>query len=102
MVEIVQSATFSNWLGNLKDRQARMRIHAKLDRVVLGNLGDIRPIGHGLYELRIHYGPGYRLYCMQRETNILVMLCGGDKSSQTRDIEQARTIAKEWKGVKHG
>lgn len=102
MVEIAQSTTFSQWLGNLKDRQARMRIHAKLDRVVLGNLGDVRPIGHGLSELRIHYGPGYRLYCMQTETHTLVMLCGGDKSSQTRDIEQARAIAKDWKGLKHG
>lgn len=102
MVEIVQSATFSQWLGNLKDRQARMRIHAKLDRVFLGNLGDVRPIGHGLSELRIHYGPGYRLYCLQLETNMLVMLCGGDKSSQARDIEQAQRIAKDWKELKHG
>lgn len=101
MIEIVQSVTFSNWLSNLKDRGARMRIHAKLDRVGLGNLGDIRPIGHGLSELRIHYGPGYRLYCMQPELNMLVMLCGGDKSSQTRDIQQAQTIAKEWKGLKN-
>jgi len=101
MVEIIQSAAFSQWLRNLKDRQARVRIYAKLDRVVLGNLGDIRPIGKGLSELRIHYGPGYRLYCMQHELNTLVMLCGGDKSSQTWDIEQARTIAKEWKELKH-
>ena len=102
MVEIIQSASFSEWLRNLKDREGRMRIHAKLDRVGLGNLGDVRPIGHGLSELRIHYGPGYRLYYMQPETNTLVMLYGGDKSSQNRDIEQARQIAKNWKGVKNG
>jgi putative addiction module killer protein len=98
MVEIIQSATFSQWLGNLKDRQARMRIHARLDRLALGNFGDVHPVGHGLSELRIHYGPGYRLYCMQPGPNVVVMLCGGDKSSQHQDIQQARIIANDWRG----
>ncbi|MGW8157688.1 MAG: type II toxin-antitoxin system RelE/ParE family toxin [Desulfoprunum sp.] len=97
LFEIIQSATFARWLGDLKDQKARMRIHARLDRLVLGNYGDVHPIGEGLSELRIHYGPGYRLYCMQRGMRIVVMLCGGDKSSQERDIEQAKIIAKDWR-----
>jgi len=97
MWEVIQSNTFSKWLGSLKDRQARMLIHVRLDRVALGNLGDVYPVGDGLSELRIHYGPGYRLYCMLRGTNIVVMLCGGDKSTQSRDIEQAKIIAKDWR-----
>lgn len=102
MLEIVQSATFANWLANLKDYQARMRIHARLDRVAMGNFGDVQPIGNGLSELRIHHGPGYRLYCMQRGMQVVVMLCGGDKSSQARDIEQAKRIAQEWEEQNHG
>ena len=73
-----------------------MRIHARLDRVGMGNFGDTGPVGEGLSELRIHYGPGYRLYYMQREM-MVVMLCGGDKPSQPRDIEKAKLIAKEWR-----
>ena len=96
MFEIIESATFSKWLSGLKDRQARMRIYVRLDRLSLGNFGDAGPIGEGLSELRIHYGPGYRLYYLQRDTRV-VMLCGGDKSSQPRDIETAKIIAKEWK-----
>lgn len=97
MFEIFQSATFVRWLGDLKDRQARMRILARLDRVALGNFGDAQPVGEGISELRIHYGSGYRLYCMQRGLRVVVMLCGGDKSSQSRDIEQAKAIARDWK-----
>ena len=74
-----------------------MRILARLDRVALGNFGDAQPIGGGLTELRIHYGPGYRLYCMQCGMRVVVMLCGGDKSSQSRDIEQAKIIAQDWR-----
>jgi putative addiction module killer protein len=96
MFEIIESATFSKWLSGLKDRQARMRIYVRLDRLSLGNFGDAGPIGEGLSELRIHYGPGYRLYYVQRDPRV-VMLCGGDKSSQPRDIEKAKIIAKEWK-----
>jgi putative addiction module killer protein len=97
VLEIIQSTTFSIWLGGLKDRQARMRIHARLDRLALGNLGDVYPVGSGLSELRIHYGLGYRLYCMLRGLSVVVMLCGGDKSTQPRDIEQAKIIAKDWR-----
>ena len=96
MYEVIQSTTFSQWLSGLKDQQARMRIHVRLDRVMLGNFGDAEPIGEGLSELRIHYGPGYRLYYIQRGMRV-VMLCGGDKSSQPHDIEKAKIIAKEWR-----
>ncbi|MFH1020311.1 MAG: type II toxin-antitoxin system RelE/ParE family toxin [Pseudomonadota bacterium] len=102
MLEIIQSTTFAHWLANLKDYQARMRIHARLDRVAMGNFGDAQPIGQGLTELRIHHGPGYRLYCMQRGVQMVVLLCGGDKSSQGRDIEQAKRIAQEWEEQDHG
>ena len=96
MYEIFQSEAFSEWLSGLKNQQARMRIHVRLDRVKFGNFGDVAPIGEGLSELRIHYGPGYRLYYIQRE-NLVVMLCGGDKSSQNRDIKKAKTIAMAWR-----
>lgn len=96
MFEIVKSTTFSQWLSGLKDNQARMRILARLDRVVLGNFGDAQPVGEGISELRIRYGPGYRLYCKQYGMRVVVV-CGGDKSSQPRDIEHAKIIAKDWK-----
>ena len=96
MFEIIESATFSKWLSGLKDRQAQMRVYVRLDRLSLGNFSDAGPIGEGLSELRIHYGPGYRLYYIQRGMRV-VMLCGGNKSSQPRDIEKAKIIAKEWK-----
>ena len=74
-----------------------MRVHVRLDRVMLGNFGDAVPIGEGLSELRIHYGPGYRLYYIQRDMRVVILLCGGDKTSQPRDIEKAKIIAKEWR-----
>ena len=83
-------------LSELKDQQTYMRIYARLDRVRLGNFGDAAPIGEGLSELRIHFGPGYRIYFIQRDEKV-VLLCGGDKTSQQRDIAKARMIAKEWR-----
>lgn len=97
MFEIFQSSTFAEWLNNLKDRQARSRILARIDRVTMGNFGDVQSVGEGISELRIHYGPGYRVYCTQRGQRLVILLCGGDKSAQARDIEQAKRIAKEWK-----
>jgi len=96
MNEIIQSDTFHQWLSGLKDQQACIRIYARLDRVRLGNFGDAAPIGEGLSELRIHFGPGYRIYFIQRDEKV-VLLCGGDKTSQQRDIAKARMIAKEWR-----
>jgi putative addiction module killer protein len=84
-------------LRTLRDRQAKVRIAARIDRLASGNPGDVKPIGGGLSEMRINHGPGYRVYFMQRGSIVIVLLCGGDKSSQQRDIEQAKALAAEWK-----
>lgn len=96
MRELIKSATFDKWLASLKDLQARARIAARLDRLSLGNPGDVRPVGSGVSELRIDYGPGYRVYFTQRGPVIVVLLCGGDKRTQATDIKRAIAIAKEW------
>lgn len=98
MIEIIQSDVFADWLVKLKDRRARARVYARLDRMAEGNFGDVEPIGEGLSEARIHYGPGYRLYFMQRGQALVVLLCGGDKATQPRDIQRAKVIADVWKG----
>lgn len=97
MIEIFKTDIFDRWLTDLKDRQARARIEARIRRLSLGNPGDVKPIGEGLSEMRIDYGPGYRVYFMQRGPLVIVLLCGGDKSSQNRDITLAKTIAAQWK-----
>lgn len=98
MVELIRSATFDRWLTGLQDRRAVARIAARLDRLAGGNPGDVQPVGNGVSELRIHYGPGYRVYFLQRGPVLIVLLCGGDKSSQEKDIIQAKALAAEWKG----
>ena len=95
-MKIVKSGTFDAWLTALKDRRAKARIQVRLDRLVLGNPGDVRPVGGGVSELRIDYGPGYRVYFSQRGETLVILLCGGDKSSQDRDIVKARTIDSQW------
>jgi putative addiction module killer protein len=97
VTEIIQSETFKQWLFGLKDRAARARIHIRIKRIETGNLGDVKPVGEGISELRIDHGPGYRLYFMQREQRVIILLCGGDKSTQMRDIDRARIIAKDWR-----
>jgi putative addiction module killer protein len=84
---------FADWLGSLRDVQARIRIQARIDRLELGNLGDWKAIGSSVSEMRIHYGPGYRVYFMRREQTIFLLLAGGDKRTQKRDIEQAIALA---------
>ena len=96
MIEITESATFKRWIRSLNDRSAIARINARLRNLSLGNAGDASPVGGGLFELRVHHGPGYRLYCL-REGARVVVLCGGDKGSQQRDIERARRLAKDWR-----
>ena len=81
---------FEAWLDGLRDRRARARIKKRLDRVELGNLGDVKPLGEGVSELRVDYGSGYRIYLAQVGTAIVVLLCGGDKSSQRQDILKAK------------
>ena len=97
MLELIQSQTFQHWLNGLKDRQARARVQARLDRLALGNPGDAKPLRDGVSELRIDYGPGYRVYFMRRGPVIVVLLAGGDKRTQDADIERAIGIAKDWK-----
>ena len=98
MLEVIQSETFSRWLGKLKDRAAIMRINARLRRVIeTGNFGDVRSVREGVSEMRIDYGPGYRIYYIQSGSALIVLLAGGDKSTQDGDIKRAIDIAKEWK-----
>ena len=85
---------FKRWIRGLRDRSAIARINARLRNVSLGNLGDAKPVGGGLFEMRVHHGPGYRIYFL-REDATVVLLCGGDKGSQQRDIERAGKLAKE-------
>ena len=95
-MKVVQSEQFKLWLARLRDHQARGRI---VNRVMLlreGHLGDVRPVGSGLSELRVHGGPGYRIYCWLKGQEMILLLVGGDKSSQTRDIGKARDILADW------
>lgn len=95
MIEIRETEAFSEWLHKLRDLQAKARIAARVRRLAFGNPGDVRPVGEGVSELRIHHGPGYRVYFVQRGTVLIVLLCGGDKSTQEKDIETAKRLAKE-------
>ena len=97
MYTILRSATFDRWLRRLRDRRAVARIVSRLLAVEDGHLGDVRPVGGGVSEMRIHHGPGYRIYYITRGTEVIVLLCGGDKNSQRRDIERARRMATEWR-----
>ena len=90
-------APFSEWLASLRDIKARAKIRVRLDRVGLGNLGDCHGVGDGVQELRIDYGPGYRVYFGQVGSAIVLLLCGGDKSTQTKDIEQAKCFWSEYR-----
>jgi putative addiction module killer protein len=95
VIEVRQTAVFSKWLHALKDVRARTRIAARIDRLSLGNPGDVRPVGDGVSELRIDYGPGYRVYFAQRGRTLVILLCGGDKCTQDWDIKAARALARE-------
>ena len=98
MLDVVQSETFAHWLGKLKDRQAVARINARIRRLSeSGSFGDVKPAREGISEIRIDYGPGYRLYFMRRGTALVVLLAGGDKSTQDADIKRAIAVSKEWK-----
>ncbi len=96
-MELIRSGEFDQWLRQLRDRRAVARIAARLDRLAVGNPGDVKALGGGLSELRIDYGPGYRVYLMQRGLIVVVLLCGGDKSTQDKDIQRAKKIAEEWR-----
>ena len=88
---------FTEWLKSLRDRTTRKRIQNQIARIESGNLGDHKPIGDGVFELRLQFGPGYRIYFGEVDNTIILLLCGGDKSSQDRDIEQAKDYWQEYK-----
>jgi len=94
MKTIRSTDTFTNWVKNLRDTNARGRIFANLDKLALG-LGDVQPVGEGVSELRVNVGPGYRVYFVGRGADLIILLCGGDKSSQKRDIKEAKAMAKK-------
>lgn len=95
MIEVRESEEFAKWFRRLRDRQARARILVRIRRLSLGILGDARPTGGGISELRIDYGPGYRVYFLQRGPTLVILLGGGDKSSQQRDIKRAQALAEQ-------
>ncbi|MDP1554689.1 MAG: type II toxin-antitoxin system RelE/ParE family toxin [Hyphomonas sp.] len=95
MIEVRQTDRFKDWLEALRDNNARIRIAARIRRMESGNFGDVEPVGEGVSEMRIHYGPGYRVYFVRRGQEVVVLLCGGDKSGQDRDIAKAKDMAKE-------
>ncbi len=95
MVEVRQTDVYAAWFAGLRDREARARITVRIRRLSLGNPGDMKPVGSGVSEMRIDYGPGYRIYFVGRGDTVVVLLCGGDKRHQDRDIARALELAKE-------
>lgn len=95
MIEVRQSDTFKAWHKALRDRRAAAKIAARLARLELGNFGDVKPVGEGVSELRVDTGPGYRLYLVARGSVLVIVLCGGDKSTQAKDISRAKAMAQE-------
>ena len=93
-IEIRQTEIYARWFRRLRDRQARVRIDSRIRRLSLGNPGDVRPVGERVSEMRIDYGPGYRVYFVQRGQDVVVLLAGGDKDSQERDIRRALELAR--------
>ncbi len=94
MLEIRKTTTFANWLDGLRDIRARARILARVERFAGGHAGDVKPVGEGVSEMRIDYGPGYRIYFRKRGRSLVILLAGGDKSSQRRDISTALRLAR--------
>lgn len=103
MIELVRYRSedgrepFTDWFRNLRDAKAQARIYARIRQIESGNFGDAKPVGEGVTELRIHVGAGYRVYCGQYGQRMVVLLCAGDKSSQSKDIAQAKVLWAEWK-----
>ena len=94
MIEIRQTEEYSSWFEHLRDRMAQTRILIRLRRVSIGHFGDVKPVGEGVSELRIDYGAGYRVYFIQKGKSLVVLLAGGDKRTQPRDIQKAITLSK--------
>jgi putative addiction module killer protein len=94
VTEIRKTDVFAKWIDGLRDLRARARIQARIERLAMGNPGDVRPVGEGVSELRLDYGPGYRVYYKKRERRLIILLAGGDKSTQARDIKAALRLAR--------
>jgi putative addiction module killer protein len=95
MLEVRQTDEFRRWLSSLADQRARAKIASRVERLGLGNPGDVAPVGEGISEMRVPYGPGYRVYFKQTGKTVVLLLCGGDKSTQQKDIKRAKEIAAE-------
>lgn len=95
MIEVRQTALYAEWFAGLRDRQAKTRIDIRIRRLSIGNAGDVKPVGESVSELRIPHGPGYRVYFVQKGELLVVLLAGGDKSTQDRDIRVARELARD-------
>jgi putative addiction module killer protein len=95
MLEVSQTSVYSEWFADLRDRTAKVRIDIRVRRLSLGNPGDVKPVGEGVSELRVDHGPGYRMYFIQKADVYVVLLAGGDKSSQEKDIRNAKALARE-------
>lgn len=95
MIEILETGEYAVWFERLRDRMAKTRILIRIRRVSLGNFGDVKPVGEGVSELRVDYGPGYRVYFLRKGEKLVVLLGGGDKRTQSRDIQRAIALSKE-------
>ncbi len=94
-MKVTQTEIYSDWFDALKDQNAKARIDVRIRRLSLGNPGDVKPVGEGVSEMRIDYGPGYRVYFKQQGTVVVILLCGGDKSTQAADIKHSKELASE-------
>ncbi|MDA8086636.1 MAG: type II toxin-antitoxin system RelE/ParE family toxin [Nitrospiraceae bacterium] len=94
MIEIRQTEIFADWFARLRDKRAKARIQARIDRASVGNFGECGPVGEGISEMKIHYGPGYRVYFVQRGKELVILLAGGDKRTQNKDIKTALALAR--------
>jgi putative addiction module killer protein len=95
MREVQKTEEFDEWLTNLADQKAKAKIASRIERLGFGNPGDVKPVGEGVSEMRVPYGPGYRIYFKQSGKTVVLLLCGGDKSTQGKDIKRAKEIAAE-------
>jgi putative addiction module killer protein len=95
MIEVRKTGEFADWLAHLRDREAKGRITSRISRLEFGNPGDVRPVGSGVSEMRIDYGPGYRIYYAARGSTLVILLCGGDKKTQDADIKRAKALARQ-------
>ena len=95
MLRVLQTDVFASWLDGLRDLRARARIQVRIERLISGNTGDVEPVGEGVSELRIDYGPGYRVYFKQRGRELIILLAGGSKATQSADIKTALRLARE-------